>query len=398
MKKFFAWVLRLCCFAVIALAAATIVRCVLHMNDDHSKQAVLGTLAPQITTQAQVPTAPSAAVEIVDNSASENPNVILRADGSATVNHSAVTVTASFSNILSSIRANLKWYVDGELAHEVSDRLLVEGSTVTYNARVDVENAEADQANVELVVEFGGKSVTAATEFPVELPSSEDYVAVQTEEIPVTCVHTCSIFADDTLQEDTGSIFYEGETGLMLAYQTNSMGLSALRLQFQDGSSGWISARRGAITEEDCTTDEDYSTEQKENFVNSMGYDSKTEYLVWVSLYTQKVNVFRGYKGSWVLAECFDCASGINESPTSTGTFRIQTLRERWDLGVTYVEPVLVFNGGEAFTSQPYDTDTGEITDATMGKPASGGSVRMLEEDIRWMSENMSIDTTVVVY
>ena len=263
---------------------------------------------------------------------------------------------------------------------------------------MDVKNSEADEASVELVVEFGGKRVTAATEFPIERPDDGDYVTIQTEEIPVTCIQTCSIYYDDTLQMDTGDVMNTGDTGLLLAYQSNSMGLSALKLQFEDGSSGWVSARRNEISQEDCTTDEDYTKEQKTEFVNSMGYDSKTEYLVWVSLYTQKVNVFRGYKGHWELTECFDCASGVNETPTSTGTFKIQTLKERWDLGATYVEPVLVFNGGEAFTSQPYDVETDEIADDTIGKPASGGGVRLLEDDIAWMSENMLIDTMVVVY
>ena len=397
MRKFIAWLLRLCCFAIIGLAVYTIATCVMHMNDDHSKQAVLGAQPTQAqnTFQSAVTPAP---VELVDNSANENPTVVLSADGTATMNHSAVAVTASFSDIESSIQADLKWYVNGELTDESEKRLLVEGSTLTYNAKVDVKNSEADEASVELVVEFGGKRVTAATEFPIERPDDGDYVTIQTEEIPVTCIQTCSIYYDDTLQMDTGDVMNTGDTGLLLAYQSNSMGLSALKLQFEDGSSGWVSARRNEISQEDCTTDEDYTKEQKTEFVNSMGYDSKTEYLVWVSLYTQKVNVFRGYKGHWELAECFDCASGVNETPTSTGTFKIQTLKERWDLGATYVEPVLVFNGGEAFTSQPYDVETDEIADDTIGKPASGGGVRLLEDDIAWMSENMLIDTMVVVY
>ena len=396
MKKFIAWLLRIMCFAIIGLAVYTIATCVIHMNDDHSKQAVLGDQAvqPQVTFE----TAVTPAVELVDNSANENPTVVLSADGTATVNHSAVTVTASFSEIVSSIQADLQWYVDGELVNESQQRLLVEGSTVSYNARVDVKNAQEDYAQVELVVEFGGKRVTANTEFPVERPDNSNYIAIQTEEIPVTCIQACSIYADATLQVDTGEVMGTGETGLLLAYQTNSMGLSALQLQFEDGSSGWVSARRNQITDADCTTDEDYTEAQKEDFVNTMGYDSKTEYLVWVSLYTQKVNVFRGYKGHWELTECFDCASGVNETPTSTGVYRIQSLKEHWDLGATYVEPVLVFNGGEAFTSQPYDAETDEIADDTIGKPASGGGVRLLEDDIAWMSENMLIDTMVVVY
>jgi len=397
MRKIIAWLLRLCCFAIIGLAVYTIATCVMHMNDDHSKQAVLGAQPTQIQNTFQSAETP-APVELVDNSANENPTVVLSADGTATMNHSAVAVTASFSNIESSIRGNLKWYVNGELTDESENRLLVEGSMLTYNAKVDVGSYEAETASVELVVEFGGKRASATTEFPVEKPDDGDYVTIQTEEIPVTCIQDCSIYYDDALQVDSGEIMSAGETGLLLGYHTNSMGLSALKLQFPDGSSGWVSARRNEITEENCTTDEDYTEEQKVDFVNSMGYDSKTEYLVWVSLYTQKVNVFKGYKGHWELEKCFDCASGVNESPTTTGVFKIQTLKERWDLGATYVEPVLVFNGGEAFTSQPYDVDTDEIADDTMGEPASGGGVRLREKDIAWMSDNMFIDTMVVVY
>jgi len=397
MRKIIAWLLRLCCFAIIGLAVYTIATCVMHMNDDHSKQAVLGAQPTQIQNTFQSAETP-APVELVDNSANENPTVVLSADGTATMNHSAVAVTASFSNIESSIRGNLKWYVNGELTDESENRLLVEGSMLTYNAKVDVGSYEEDTASVELVVEFGGKRASATTEFPVEKPDDGDYVTIQTEEIPVTCIQDCSIYYDDALQVDSGEIMSAGETGLLLGYHTNSMGLSALKLQFPDGSSGWVSARRNEITEENCTTDEDYTEEQKVDFVNSMGYDSKTEYLVWVSLYTQKVNVFKGYKGHWELEKCFDCASGVNESPTTTGVFKIQTLKERWDLGATYVEPVLVFNGGEAFTSQPYDVDTDEIADDTMGEPASGGGVRLREKDIAWMSDNMFIDTMVVVY
>lgn len=392
MKKIFAWALRICCFAVIGVAAATLIRCLLHINDDHSFEAVMGVTA---SPSQSVQTAEPSTVGLqMDSSIDENPTVILSADGSATANHSTVTVTASFSNIINNIQADLKWFVDGELVDEEENRLLVEGSTVVYGVSVDVEDAEQDQALVELAVDFGDKTVTADTSFPVE----RQYVVIQTEEITVTCIQDCSIYSDSDLSEDTGEIMYEDETGLLLAYDTNSSGLSALKLQFPDGSEGWVSARRNEITEEDCTTDEDYTDEQKVEFVNSMNYDSNTEYLVWVSLYTQKVNVFTGYKGNWELEETFECATGVNETPTTTGVFMLNTLNERWDLGKTYVEPVLIFNGGEAFTSQPYDVETGEIADDTMGEPASSGSVRMLEDDIAWMSDNLPIGTMVVVY
>ena len=56
------------------------------------------------------------------------------------------------------------------------------------------------------------------------------------------------------------------------------------------------------------------------------------------------------------------------------------------------------YNGGEAITSRRYDAQTHYITDTTMGQPASGGSVRMREDDIQWMSENIPVGTLIVVY
>lgn len=403
MKRFFAWALRICCFAVIAAAVFTVARCVVHINDDHSYETIMGVSQSRSPDLSQAENALSAEtvtqVELqLSNGADEDPKVALSADGSATVNHSTVTVTASFTNIKNSILADLHWYLDGAPIKESTECLLVEGSTVTIGASVDVEQQESDEARVELYVDFAGKRAVAETSIPVEKPDGDNSVVIQTEEITVTCIQDCSIYSDSGLSEDTGDIMYEGETGLLLEYDTNSGGLSALRLQFPDGSSGWVSARRNQITEEDCTTDEDYTDQQKTDFVNSMNYDSYTSRLVWVSLYTQTVNVFTGYKGHWELEKSFDCATGVNETPTTTGVFTISAVKDRWDLGLTYVEPVLIFNGGEAFTSQPYDAETGKIADDTMGAPASGGSVWMLEKDIAWMRENVPLNTMVVVY
>ena len=129
-----------------------------------------------------------------------------------------------------------------------------------------------------------------------------------------------------------------------------------------------------------------------------MGYESDTDYLIWVSLYTQKVNVFSGKKGEWKLEQSYDCSSGKNETPTIVGSYKIQGQDERWDLGSTYVAPVLVFNGGAAFTSQPYYTEDGELADDTIGAPASGGSIRLQARDIAWVSENIPDGTTVIIY
>ena len=408
MKKIFAWLLRICCFVLIGAAAYTLIGCIRNVNEDYSKDAIMARRNETVqTTQVSTPetvqstTEPSATPAPVmpeTSNVEEDPTVVLSADGTATVNRPTVSVTASFGNIVNSITADLKWYLDDELVYTETGCLVVEGATKTYQAKVDVDQEGADTAQVRLEVSFQDKLVDAETQFPVERMGAGDSIVIRTEEITVTARRDSGIYSGSDLSGDTGDAMAKSDTGLLLAYETNNSGLSALKLKFTDGSEGWVDAADMDITDENCTTDEDYTDDQKMDFVNNMNYDSYTEYLVWVSLYTQKVNVFSGYEGHWTLIETFDCSSGVNETPTTTGVFQIQSIRDRWDLGRTYVEPVLVFNGGEAFTSRPYSTETNEITDETMGEPASGGSIRMLDADIAWMADNIPINTMVVVY
>lgn len=402
MKNFAAWVMRLACFAVIGAAVYTLVGCLMHINDDYSATAILGTSDVQTFQSGDSGvTAMPQTTGVAENPVDESPTVIVYSDGSATAGRPYVTVTAAFGDIVNSIVADLNWYLDGELVGQETNRLLVEGSTVSCKVDVDLDEAKTPTAEVSLEVLFDEKTISGKTDIQLSLPESdeaaEDTVVVQTTEIPVTAKRTSDIYTDASMSTRIGTMD-KSETGLFLSYEAENRGLTALRLLFSDGSTGWVDADDLEISEEDCTTDEDYTTEVKEEFVNSMQYDSQTGVMVWVSLYTQKVNVFSGYQENWTLVQSFDCATGLNTSPTSTGTYRYGYPVERWDLGSTYVEPVLVFNGGEAFTSQPYDSDTGKIANDTMGEPASGGSVWMLEEDLKWMEQNLPLTSLVVVY
>ncbi len=402
MKNVLKWIYRAACFIIIAGAVFTFVRCLIHVKDDHSLES-LGVDTTQMApadNAAQVEEATQALIaEAEAQSVQENPTVVLYDNGDISPYHPYTTVTAAFGDIVNSVAAELTWYVDGEeVAHE-SQRLLVEGSTVSCNVEIDPTQEGADTAEVKLDVNLGdGNTMTSSTMVNVErVSSTEAEVLVRTEEIPVTAVRDTAIYEDADLTRQTESLG-EGDSGLLLEYKKDATGMTAIRMQLHTGESGWVSAADVEISEENCTTEEDYSEEMKTEFVNSMGYDSTTDYLVWVNLYTQKVNVFKGYEGNWALTETFECATGKNTSPTSTGVFTYSVLQEKWDLGDTYVKPVLVYNGGEAITSRPYDASTHYITDTTMGKPVSGGSVRMREDDVEWMAENIPVGTMVVVY
>ncbi len=404
MKKIFAWILRIACFAVIGFAIFTVVRSFLHRNDDHSRETLLGASEPavteSVTTDEAYQSAEDALIEAAEAAGvEEDPTAVLYDNGDISAYHPYTTVTAAFGDITNSVVADLIWYVDGEEVSRSEQQLLVEGSTVSYDVAIDPAQATSDSVEVQLEVQLSnGQSFTTATVVTVELASENGTATmVKTEEIPVTATCNANIYDDSTFANQTG-LLPEGSSGLMLAYQSDSTGTTAIQIQLEDGTSGWVSGKDVEISQDDCTTDEDYSDETKVDFVNSMGYDSTTEYLVWVNLYTQRVNVFQGYQGNWELIQSFECATGKNASPTSTGVYTYSALQDKWDLGSTYVEPVMIYNGGEAFTSRPYDSETDEITDETIGKPVSGGSVRMRGDDIAWMSENIPVGTLVVVY
>lgn len=401
MKTFFKWLIRIICIGLILAASATLVRCFLHRDDDYSLEAVVGADAV-ISRQQALETGglePAGADPVMEKIPQEGPvNVIVYCDGDITQNRKTVTATVAFGNVTSSIEANLTWYLDGEVIQEDHDRLLVEGSTVSCPITMNAKEEGADVAAIEVRVAYDDTEVIGATEIAVERMGAEDSIVIRTEEITVTALSDTKTYQDGELTV-AGETMKSGDTALLLGYEKLDNG-KYLKLQNADGDVFWAKDTSLEISQEDCTTDTDYVETEKIEFVNSMGYDSKTEFLVWVSLYTQKVNVFSGYQGHWELLEAFDCSTGVNSTPTSTGTFEISALSDRWELsgGASYVSPVLVFNGGEAFTSQPKDADTGYVIENQIGKPASGGSVRMRQDDIEWLVDRVPLGTMVVVY
>jgi hypothetical protein len=61
----------------------------------------------------------------------------------------------------------------------------------------------------------------------------------------------------------------------------------------------------------------DYVT--AENFVNEGQYTSKTPYLIWVSLYSQRLYIFKNVNGVWKVFRSWQCGTGKAKTPTPTG-------------------------------------------------------------------------------
>ena len=146
----------------------------------------------------------------------------------------------------------------------------------------------------------------------------------------------------------------------------------------------------------------DYKPEIKTAWVNLKGYKSDTKYLVWVNLTYQRVNIFEGSQGKWKLIRTCLCGSGTNATPTIRGVFTTSYKQSAWDYGSYYCGPIVRFYGssGYAFHSrlQYWPMNSDRYYDARIGFPISHGCLRMYNEDIWWMYNNIPNGTTVVVY
>ncbi len=144
----------------------------------------------------------------------------------------------------------------------------------------------------------------------------------------------------------------------------------------------------------------DFESILKEEWVNLKGYSSETDYLVWVSIAYQRVNVFTGSAGRWKLEKTFIVGTGAPGHATPTGVFSILAKRPvGWTTKQYTVKPLINFySSAYAFHSRLYYPGTTTVSDARIGFPISHGCVRMYDEDVAYMYNTVPVDTTVVIY
>ena len=94
MKKVFAWMVRIACFAVIGLAIFTVVRSFLHRNDDHSREALLGTTAVTSVDEAAYQSAEEELIAAAEaQSVEEDPTAVLYDNGDITITANGKQIT-----------------------------------------------------------------------------------------------------------------------------------------------------------------------------------------------------------------------------------------------------------------------------------------------------------------
>lgn len=145
----------------------------------------------------------------------------------------------------------------------------------------------------------------------------------------------------------------------------------------------------------------DYESPEKEVWVNAKDYTSVTDYLIWVNLSMQRVNIFKGGEGNWNLVYSCIVGTGAPGRGTPVGVWKTTYKAwAGWTTSTYTVRPVVGFKEktGYAFHSRLYYPGSDKLSDYSIGFPVSHGCVRMYDEDVLYIYNNIPLGTTVVVY
>lgn len=172
--------------------------------------------------------------------------------------------------------------------------------------------------------------------------------------------------------------------------------MKSAKIKLPSGTKCWVPMSSVSVSRKDFTIKDILTSEEREAFVNKMGYSSKTQHLIWVNKQRQSLTWFTGSAGNWKVANIFPVATGKNTTPTPTVVCEY-VYKTRWVTDEYVCDPVLALFDGYAIHNQPVG-HSGYVLDRTIGKPASAGCVRMLIEDAQTLYKNVPVGTTVVLY
>lgn len=136
-----------------------------------------------------------------------------------------------------------------------------------------------------------------------------------------------------------------------------------------------------------------YSKETAEAFVNGNGFSSSTGWLFWCSKWCQKVYIFKGSKGKWVLYKTAKCGTGN----ITYGDGSDQGVGFKWKIW----DKEKVFDGprGKQYWNMHYTSKWGNsIHKGSTGKPSTHGCIALGSSAAKWVFENLPINTRVVVF
>ncbi|WP_317366297.1 L,D-transpeptidase [uncultured Tyzzerella sp.] len=227
---------------------------------------------------------------------------------------------------------------------------------------------------------------------------AKDIHSIQQKIIPSPVIATiskdCNVYLDKelknvitTIKKDTNVEILQDKTKKIYCVKNEQLNIQ-----------GWVKREDLYIPETPLASKEYLKDIELEAYVNYLGLDSKTEYLIFTDIYRQLTYIFKGKCENWKIIKTIPCATGLNESPTTRGIFKISDkgnwfYSERLGSGAMYW---LRFNGSYLYHSVAMDKNK-NIIDNTIGQRCSSGCVRMSIDDIKWVYDNIEQGTTVYI-
>ena len=296
--------------------------------------------------------------------------------------------------------STVTWYVDGVQIQQ-SRLLTKEGTTLTATFNFSRFMANRTSVPIRVVVqtkESGKYQYDGIVSFSLSIATQA--AQIRTQNVQAVINRTTGLYSYYTKGSDTYTgLIRELTSGIQVTVLEVSDGKAA-KVKLPDGTVGWINTYHKDTIQINYYTTTDYSKEVKEYYVNKVrNCTSNTNYLIWVSLYTQRVNIFQGSKGKWKLIRTGPIASGTNYNPTPVEVTKLLYTTPQWTYAAFYCHHVTVFDAARGFHSRPtkYDADGGGIYDATIGRPASHGCIRLLDEDCIFIYK-LPLGTAVYIY
>lgn len=275
---------------------------------------------------------------------------------------------------------------------------LKDGATVSCEVTIPHYEGMAAQQTVTVTIRYGADRYTKklVCNTPNYSTHYNEARNVKTIHVEAWTRYSCSAYAYANLTGYRTTI-----PAGTLVYFIDNNGSSNL-IETVNGSRYYIAAGSIGISGKAYySTSVAYSTGVKEAFVNEVhNYDSSSQYLVWINLYTQTTNVFQGSQGNWDLIRSCKCATGKNSTPTRPGVFSILYKSYRWTFDDDYYEVFYpcIFDGGIATHTRTYYYGTRNLLDSRLGMTITHGCVRMPDADAIWIYRNCPVGTTVVVW
>lgn len=161
------------------------------------------------------------------------------------------------------------------------------------------------------------------------------------------------------------------------------------RLRYQSGGKTYFFPRiyaKSMSMKYNRNKNDNYTREEAENFVNTRGTGSSTQYMAWVSLYQQHVYYFKGSKGNWKCINDWEVATGLAKSATATGNWKVKRKwkkRNSLSYWTNFYSCVSFHSWGNP---------------KCFGAPRSGGCVRMTKSQAKWVYNTLPKNTKVIVY